>query len=204
MDSKIVNPSNDRSGGLIMFWKKEIKVELLFSAPKYIDIRVVESDTKIWRLTGIYGEPRWEDKYKTWDKLRQLKHTNNLPWIVIGDFNEILFSHEKEGGNVRPHHYMDAFRNSLMDCGLEDIGFSGEIFTWKRGRIRERLDRAVANGDWLQLHPGATLAHLEYTKSDHRPLLLDTEGEVFNQARRSRPKNLKPAGYKRRGSRRGS
>jgi hypothetical protein len=80
---------------------------------------VVESDMKIWRLTGIYGEPRWEDKYKTWDKLRQLKQINNLPWIVIGDFNEILFSHKKEGGNARPQHYMDAFRNSLMDCGLE-------------------------------------------------------------------------------------
>jgi exonuclease III len=26
MDSKIVNPSNGRSGGLIMFWRKEIKV----------------------------------------------------------------------------------------------------------------------------------------------------------------------------------
>jgi hypothetical protein len=47
MDSKIVNPSKGRSDGLIMFWRKEIKVELLFLAPKYIDVRVVESDTKI-------------------------------------------------------------------------------------------------------------------------------------------------------------
>jgi hypothetical protein len=48
---------------------------------------------------------------------------------------------------------MDAFCDSLMDCGLEDIGYSGEIFTWKRERIRERLGRAVANGDWIQIHP---------------------------------------------------
>jgi hypothetical protein len=47
LDSKIVNPSKGRSDGLIMFWRKEIKVELLFLAPKYIDVRVVESDTKI-------------------------------------------------------------------------------------------------------------------------------------------------------------
>jgi hypothetical protein len=78
----------------------------------------------------------------------------------------------------------------ILDCGLEDIGYSGEIFTWKRGRIQERLDRAVANGDWIQIHPGATLEHLEYTKSDHRPLLLDTEGENLNQVRRSRSKKF--------------
>jgi hypothetical protein len=53
MDGQIVNPSNGRSGGLIMFWKKEIKVELIFSAPKYIDVQIVESVDKIWRLTGI-------------------------------------------------------------------------------------------------------------------------------------------------------
>jgi hypothetical protein len=47
MDSKIVNPSKGRSDGLIMFCRKEIKVELLFSAPKYIDVQVVESDMKI-------------------------------------------------------------------------------------------------------------------------------------------------------------
>jgi hypothetical protein len=28
---------------------------------------------------------------------------------------------------------MDAFRDSLMDCGLEDIGYSGEIFYLEEG-----------------------------------------------------------------------
>jgi hypothetical protein len=47
MDCKIVNPSNGRSCGVILFWKKEINIELIFSAPKYIDVRVVESPDKI-------------------------------------------------------------------------------------------------------------------------------------------------------------
>jgi hypothetical protein len=129
----------------------------------------------VWRLTGIYGEPKWEDKFKTWDKLRELSVSQNLPWIVIGDFNEILFSHEKEGGNPRPLSCMQAFQDALTDCELEDLGYSGNNFTWKRGRIRERLDRAVANGAWNIMHPGAVLQHLEYTRSDHHPILLDTD-----------------------------
>jgi hypothetical protein len=51
MDCQIVNPSNGRSGGLTVFWKKEIKIEIIFSAPKYIDVCVVESTNKVWRLT---------------------------------------------------------------------------------------------------------------------------------------------------------
>jgi hypothetical protein len=40
------------------------------------------------------------------------------------------------------------------------------------------------------MHPGATLDHLEYTKSDHRPLLLDTKGQVINQGRRPHAKRF--------------
>jgi hypothetical protein len=175
MDFKIVNPSNGRSGGVILLWKRELQIQQIFCAPKYIDVKVIETPERIWRLTGMYGEPRWEDKFKTWDKIRELNGNSNLPWVLIGDFNEILFSHEKEGGMARPHGYMQAFRDVLSDCELEDLGFVGDAFTWKRGRIRERLDRVIANGAWINLHPGAMLRHLGYIRSDHRPILLDTE-----------------------------
>jgi hypothetical protein len=190
MDCKIVNPSNGRSGGVILFWKKEIKVEQKISAPKYIDVRIREKEDKIWRLTGLYGEPRWEDKYKTWDKLRELNQSFNLPWVIIGDFNEILYSHEKEGGNPRRQGCMQGFRDALVDCGLEDIGHTGDPFTWRRGRIRERLDRAVANGAWSIMHPGATLLHLEFTRSDYRPILLDTDYQQPQVSTSTKPKRF--------------
>jgi hypothetical protein len=99
--------------------------------------------------------------------LRELKVNNDLPWVVIGDFNEIAFSHEKDGGNDRPPSYMQVFREALDDCGLEDLGFSGDPFTWKHGRLRQRLDRAVATHTWSVQHPGVVLQHLGYIKLDH-------------------------------------
>jgi hypothetical protein len=70
---------------------------------------------------------------------------------------------------------MQAFRDVLNDCDLEDLGYSGDAYTWKRGRIRERLDRAIANRSWQDMHPEAVAQHLEHMRSDHRPILLDTE-----------------------------
>jgi hypothetical protein len=107
-----------------------------------------------------------------------LHSQSNLPWALIGDFNEILYSFEKEGGNPRPETYMQAFRDVLNDCNLEDMGYSGDIFTWRRGRIRERLDRALVNEACLTMHPDASLQHLDCMRSDHRPILLETEQQL--------------------------
>jgi endonuclease/exonuclease/phosphatase family metal-dependent hydrolase len=175
MDFKIVNPTTTRSGGVMLLWKRGINIQLMFSHPNYIDVSVQESLDKVWRLTGVYGEPRWDDKYKTWERIRELHAQSNLPWVLIGDFNEILYSHEKEGGNPRPQIYMQALRDVLEDCNLSDLRFSGEPFTWRRGRIRERLDRGLANNAWRTLHPEASVHHLDYMRSDYRPILLETD-----------------------------
>ena len=48
---------------------------------------------------------------------------------------------------------MEAFREALEGCQLEDLGFKGYPFTWNNKRLGEantklRLDRAVATMEW--------------------------------------------------------
>lgn len=67
-----------------------------------------------------------------------------------GDFNEIISSFEKNGGQVRLGRQMPDFRMALEDYEFSYLGFNGRWYTWERGRfsstkIRERLDRGVAN-----------------------------------------------------------
>lgn len=42
---------------------------------------------------------------------------------LLGDFNEVLFGHEKEGGRPKSQTCMDKFREALELCGLSDLGF---------------------------------------------------------------------------------
>ena len=72
----------------------------------------------------MYGEFKWENKHRTWTRMRQLHQNNNLPWLLLGDLNEIQFLHEKEGGNPRPIQYMQAFQEAIDDCELHDIGYT--------------------------------------------------------------------------------
>ena len=77
----------------------------------------------------------------------------------MGDFNEIMFNYEKEGGVPRSHSCIQQFRDALAFCDLKDLGFEGDVFTWRNnnyhveGYIRERLDRAVATPEWHARFP---------------------------------------------------
>jgi hypothetical protein len=172
MDHKIVVASDGRSGGLLLLWKKEVVVGLRYKMENFIDVTIGSGLENIWRFTGLYGEPKWQDKYKTWQHLRDLHAQSSMPWVVMGDLNEILYPFEKEGGNPRPLRYMQAFRDALTDCNLHDLGYIGDKFTWHRGKIRERLDRVLVNDAWKNKFTGASLENLPYSRSDHRPLLL--------------------------------
>jgi hypothetical protein len=57
---------------------------------------------------------------------------------------------------------------------MHDLGYVGDPFTWHKGNMRSRLDRAVGNMNWTQMHGDAAIVHLEYNHSDHSPLMLDT------------------------------
>lgn len=59
---------------------------------------------------------------------------------------------------------MMAFREAFEDCDLYDLGFSGQWFTWEKGRlvdnnIHERLDRGVVNLVWWKRFPLYSVKH---------------------------------------------
>ena len=48
--------------------------------------------------------------------------------------------------------------------------------------IRERLDRAVANTQWSNMFPQSSMINSEMIRSDHRPILMDTQNFAPAQA----------------------
>jgi hypothetical protein len=189
-DHMLQSESDGKSGGLLMLWKKDLNVTSSTVHTNYLDIRINENSADGWRITGFYGEPSGDRKHLSWDYIRDLNSMFDLPWMIIGDFNEILSNSEKEGGNLRPQRCMQQFRDVLIQCNLSDLGFNGDMFTWRRGRIRERLDRVVANQRWRDKFPMAMVIHEDFWKSDHRPITVDSEYFDNNQMRSSGTKRM--------------
>ena len=80
-----------------------------------------------------------------WSNLRSLESDNSVPWIVAGDFNAFLTRDEKKRGYNRRSVPFRKFNEWVRECSTFDLGFYGPKFTWHRGMIFERIDRAVGN-----------------------------------------------------------
>lgn len=59
--------------------KKEIDLSVKSMLKYHIDMIITEEDGYEWRYTGVYGEPKTEEKEKTWENLRLLKGLFDLP-----------------------------------------------------------------------------------------------------------------------------
>jgi hypothetical protein len=67
-------------------------VVLLGMSPRFIDIKVKDVSLNSWyRITFVYGEPQVESCHLKWETLHRLHTTSNLRWLVVGDFNEIMW-----------------------------------------------------------------------------------------------------------------
>ena len=89
-------------------------------------------------------------------------------------------SSKKKGGTNRSHAQMQLFREVMDACGFIDMGFRGNPFTWIKffrdgNAIWERLDRSLANNEWLSRFGGSMVHHLNCSTSDHSPLLIIPE-----------------------------
>ena len=118
MDRKFVCSGDGTKGGLILLWKSSIIIDQLALHHMYINVKVKEGDF-LRRFTGMYGEFRWENKFETWNRMCQLHQSHTLPWLQMGDLNEIQFLHEKEGEIVDPNNTCKSFKMLLkiVICG---------------------------------------------------------------------------------------
>ncbi|KAK2661255.1 hypothetical protein Ddye_007788 [Dipteronia dyeriana] len=145
-ERKLVINSIGRSGGLCLFWYSSIEVNLLSYSQDHIDVKIKRDRGLWWRFTGFYGKPEHYQWKHSWTLLRRIAGMSNLPWICIGDFNEILWDNEKMGGCPKSWRKLAEFREALENCSLEDMGFAGPNFTWSNKKegsasVLERLDR---------------------------------------------------------------
>uniref|UniRef100_A0A803QGA2 Reverse transcriptase domain-containing protein n=1 Tax=Cannabis sativa TaxID=3483 RepID=A0A803QGA2_CANSA len=186
-------PRVGMGGGLMLLWKERVVVSGITSTPNYISCFMKLENIPIqWHFCGFYGEPNVSKRRLTWDMLEHLRIVYEGPWLVIGDFNEILSQDDKNKSGYRNESQIEDFRSTLELCALHPLHYKGERYTWAKSAdnesIKERLDWAMVNEAWEDSFSYTSLTHLDYYHSDHRALLVkvkdDTDLQIGSNKRK--------------------
>lgn len=107
-----------------------------------------------------------------WDNLAVVSKLHGLPWVIAGDFKEVLTGDDKFGGRAVSTYRALQFQECLNTSKMIDIGFSGARYTWSNNRpigqlVQERIDRVFVNVEWNALFLEAWVEHLERGHSNH-------------------------------------
>lgn len=88
-------------GGLTFLWKDQWDIEILGYSRGHTDAKIVEEDHRSWLFVGFYGNLDTNLWRHLWELLIRLNTGGTKLWLCNGDFKEILYAHEKHGGNMR-------------------------------------------------------------------------------------------------------
>ena len=89
-NNHFVVPRHNRGGGLALLWKDDFMLDVLTSSDNHIDVVMDQGMDDAWRFTGFYEDPETVSWENSWNLLRDLSQRLGLPWVCVGDFNEIL------------------------------------------------------------------------------------------------------------------
>ncbi|XP_062118440.1 uncharacterized protein LOC133832068 [Humulus lupulus] len=135
----------------------------------------------------LEGDPEMELLQRTsreilWNDLQGLAVDISVPWMVVGDFNEILSLHDRIG-KKSTMKISSKFSECLTTCHLEDLKFSGCFYTWNNKqradeRVYSKIDRALVNSKWTDHFPNSEAVFLPEGIFDHSPILVHVTLEM--------------------------
>ena len=171
-------------GGLWCLWSSRFhSIKVVSKHSQFIHLQMEDTRGQFWWFTVVYASPSPHIRRALWRDLSMVQVRSSEPWCIAGDFNATLAVDDRNSlnGVSMPDQEFISF---IQNMQLNDMGFMGPKFTWKRSNVESRIDRVLANSNWIDCFNDATVTHLPFFKSDHRPLLLRLNG--FNGTRVSK------------------
>lgn len=121
--------SRGKKCGLLLLWKNRMNLKVLSKSKGHIDAVINQDSGQPWRFSGLYGHLKPHKRTHSWNLLRKLSLVSPMPWMVGGDFNEILSVQDKKGGVYTESRSRTLFRETIDESGLMELRYTRPF--WK-------------------------------------------------------------------------
>lgn len=165
------------SGGLALFWKNSVEVDLLYIDKNLLDCKVKFGSCSFY-ISFIYGDHVVKYRPRLWERITIIGIHRKESWSIVGDFNDILHNGENVGGPSREESLFQPFGNMVRACKMTEAPSHGNPLTWGGGGMRYKLwvqcqlDRCFGNKEWSKMFSASNQTFLEKRGSGHRPVLV--------------------------------
>ncbi|XP_058763491.1 uncharacterized protein LOC131636928 [Vicia villosa] len=178
------NYAHHENGRIWLMWNfQEIELRIVQLGEQYIHAEVSDlNHNTLYCLTVVYACNQLEKRKVLWNVMESLGTNNNHPWIAMGDFNNVITTKDRFGGNsVTEKEYRD-LSHMMHTCGLYEAETRGGHFTWSNNHttdvIYSRIDHMLGNLAWFQRYPEAIVEVLAPSISDHAPIRVRAEQQA--------------------------
>nr|XP_043630341.1 uncharacterized protein LOC122601665 [Erigeron canadensis] len=139
---------------------------------------VFKADRRSFFCSFVYAHNKYIDRRELWKNLVVHKQfVKNKPWSIMGDFNATLNLEDKALGMSSLDIAMREFRDCIETIEVVDVNSVGLHFTWNQkpkgmDDQLKKIDRVLANVEFMDIFMGATAIFQPYRVSDHTPSVL--------------------------------
>nr|XP_016466470.1 PREDICTED: uncharacterized protein LOC107789209 [Nicotiana tabacum] len=135
-------------------------------------------------LTVVYDYNEIEQRRALWDNLQLLSVSITVPWLIAGDFNEVLYLNDRLSCNPVSYSDIQGFATCLQQTTLTNLHWKGDYYTWTNkqpgvDRVSSRLDRVFGNYEWMMswghVETNYGLPQISY----HAPMLLTMSSSTW-------------------------
>ncbi|XP_074297304.1 uncharacterized protein LOC141628012 [Silene latifolia] len=180
----INNNDLHESGRIWLLWDPgHFHVLLIMKDVQAILVSVEHLQTGFsWTCSLVYGCNKDSERASLWHSILQCKSIVHGPWLLMGDFNNVLHIGERIGSEVTLAEIRD-FQHYVDNCGLYDLVTQGAYFTWnnkqeENKRVFSRIDRVLANDQWINNGPSGIASFLPEGLFDHSPCTIRLWDEI--------------------------
>ncbi|KAL5127208.1 hypothetical protein HKD37_14G039672 [Glycine soja] len=136
----------------------------------------------VYDLTAIYALNKLDQRRTLWTDIECIHGNQHGPWVLLGDFNNVLKAKDRVGGNLVTESEYEDLAKMMRNTRTFEKDSTGDYYTWSNkqtdGMIYSRIDRVLGNVEWFQDNIDTMLQILPPSVSDHALLCLADPGNT--------------------------